>query len=172
MLPHVLRRPSRRLVVAALAVAAGAVQAQALPSGVELGMRADELQAVLPGLERVQRPPRLAGGLVGQWRAEPVTVAGLRFEPVFYLGGGQLRRVEWAADVRSTPDAGADAFAELVAWGRDRFGAELASSDPGSAYAAWVAGDTDVYAQRTSDPRHASVRLVYKLRRQKDASEL
>ena len=64
------------------------------------------------------------------------------------------------------------AFAEIVAWGRQSFGPELGSNDPGSAYAAWVQGDLDVYVQRTSDPRHASVRLVYKARQLKDASEL
>jgi hypothetical protein len=35
-----------------------------------------------------------------------------------------------------------------------------------------VDGDTDVYAQRTGDSRRASVRLVYKARQVKDASEL
>ncbi|MBT2303540.1 hypothetical protein J7E70_24135 [Variovorax paradoxus] len=136
-------------------------------------MTADELQAALPGLERVQRPQRLAGGLAGNWRAAPATVAGLSFEPIFYFGGGQLRRVEWVAAAQAEPDLGAAAFAEIVAWGRSAFGPELSSSDPGSAYAAWVQGDTDVYAQRvTSDPRRASVRVVYKVRQQKDASEL
>ena len=159
--------------VALLAAAAGASHGQALPPGVRLGMTAAELQAALPGLERVQRPQRLAGGLAGNWRAAPAAIAGLSFEPVFYFGGGQLRRVEWVAATQAEPDLGAAAFAEIVAWGRSAFGPELASNDPGSAYAAWVQGDTDVYAQRvTSDPRRASVRVVYKARQLKDASEL
>jgi hypothetical protein len=120
----------------------------------------------------VPRPQRLAGGLAGSWRAASTTIAGLSFEPIFYFADGALRRMEWVADADAQPDLGAAAFASLVAWGRNAFGPELASNDPGSAYAAWVQADTDVYAQRTSDPRHASIRLVYKVRQVKDASEL
>lgn len=172
MLSISLPRLIRTLCALGLLAAAGVLHAQALPSGVRLGMTADELRAALPGLERVQRPQRLAGGLAGTWRAAPTTMAGLRFEPVFFFAGGELRRVEWAAATDAQPDRGAAAFAEIIAWGRSNFGPELGSSDPGSAYAAWVQGDTDVYAQRISDPRHASVRLVYKSRQLRDASEL
>jgi hypothetical protein len=144
-----------------------------LPTGVRLGMTVAELQsAALPGLERVARPQRLAGGLAGSWHAAPTVIAGLPFEPIFYFAGGALRRMEWVADAAAQPDLGATVYAGLVTWGRDAFGAELASNDPASAYTAWVQGDTDIYAQRTSDPRHASVRLVYKVRQVKDASEL
>lgn len=170
---HSVLRPVRLLLLAALfGPAAGVSQAQALPPGVRLGMTAEDLQAALPRLERVQRPQRLAGGLAGLWHGAPAPVAGLLFEPVYYLGGGQLRRVEWVAAAQAAPDLGAAAFAELVAWGRGQFGPELASSDPGSAYAAWVQGDLDVYAQHVNNARGASVRLVYKARQLKDASEL
>ncbi|HEY2256685.1 MAG TPA: hypothetical protein VGI11_13690 [Variovorax sp.] len=163
---------SRALGALLLALAGGMAQAQALPPGVHLGMSADELRAALPGLEHVQRPQRLAGGLAGSWRAAPSIIAGLPFEPVFYFAGDELRRVEWSASTDQLPDLGAAAFAEILAWGRGNFGPELASYDPSSAYAAWVQGDADVYAQRNSDPRHASVRLVYKIRVLKDGSEL
>ena len=170
---HSVLPPVRLLLLAAfLGPAAGVAQAQALPFGVRLGMRAEELQAALPGLERVQRPQRLAGGLAGLWHGAPAPIAGLLFEPVYYLAGGQLRRVEWVAAAEAAPDLGAAAFAELVAWGRGQFGPELASHDMGSAYAAWVQGDIDVYAQHVSSARGASVRLVYKARQLKDASEL
>jgi len=170
--PFVLR-PLRPLLLAALlGLAAGVAQAQALPPGVRLGMTAPELQAALPGLERVQRPQRLAGGLAGLWRGAPAPIAGLLFEPVFYLADGQLRRMEWVAAAQVAPDSGAAAFAELVAWGRSRFGPELASSDPGSAYAAWTQDDIDVYAQHVHHARSASVRLVYKARQLRDAKEL
>lgn len=172
-MPHRLVSKSlRALAAVASLLAAHAATAQALPSGVRLGMSADELQATLPDVERVQHPQRLAGGLAGNWRAGPTRMAGLSFEPVFFFAGGQLRRVEWVAATATKPDLGAAAFAEIVAWGRRSFGPELGSNDPGSAYAAWVQGDCDVYAQRTRDPRHASVRLVYKARLLKDASEL
>jgi hypothetical protein len=163
---------SRALTGAVFVLAAAVAHAQALPPGVHLGMSADELRAALPGLEHVQRPLRMSGGLAGNWRAAPSVIAGLPFEPVFYFAGDELRRVEWSAAVDQTPDLGAAAFGEILAWGRSSLGPELASNDPGSAYAAWVQGDTDIYAQRNSDPRHASVRLVYKMRVLQDGSEL
>jgi len=171
---HPVLQFKRALVALILLMgAATASHAQALPPGVRLGMTADELQAAaLPGLARVARPQRLAGGLAGSWRAAPAIVAGLPFEPVFFFAEGTLRRMEWFAAVDAQPDLGAAAFADIVAWGRNAFGPELASNDPGSAYAAWVQGDTDIYAQRTTDAHHAAVRLVYKVRQVKDGSEL
>lgn len=163
---------TRAFSAAFFLIAMAAAHGQALPSGVRLGMSVEALQAAVPGVERVHRPQRLAGGLAGNWHAAPTTLAGLTFEPVFFFASGELRRVEWVAAAEAQPDLGAATFAELVAWGRSRFGPELVSNDPGSAYAAWVDGDTDVYVQRTSDPRHASVRLVYKARQVRDASEL
>jgi len=154
------------------AVSSMSLHAQELPPGVRLGMTVEELQAALPAAERVQRPQRLAGGLAGTWRAPPSVMAGLAFEPTFYFAGTVLRRVEWVALAQAESDRGAAAFAELVGWGRERFGAEMASRDPGSAYASWVAGEADVYAQHVDDPRRASVRLVYKTRQLKDAGEL
>jgi len=163
----------RTLVMSAALLAAGALHAQTLPPGVRLGMSAEELQAALPAAERVQRPQRLGGGLVGSWRAAPVEMAGLLFEPTFFFAASELRRVEYVASAQSTPDAGAAAFAALVQWGRGAFGNELSSRDPGSAYAAWVSNDTDIYVQQQSgDPRRASVRLVYKARQLRDGSEL
>ena len=164
-------RPFFALAGAALLIS-GAVSAQSLPPGVQLGMSPAELQAALPDAQRVARPQRLAGGLAGTFRGAPTAIAGLDFEPTFYFAGAQLRRVEWAAAADAQPERGAAAFDELVAWGRGRFGNELASRDPGNRYAAWIAGDTDVYAQLVESGRGASVRLVYKARQLRDASEL
>lgn len=162
----------RALLAAACITFLPALRAQELPSGVRAGMSAEELNAALPGLERVLRPSRLAGGLAGSWRAPPKLIGGLAFEPVFYFAGDQLRRIEWTAAAEAQPDQGAAAYGALVDWGRQSFGPELGSNDPGSAYAAWVDGDWDVYAQRSADARRASVRLVYKARQLKDGSEL
>lgn len=164
-------RLSFALGAAALAMA-GAASAQSLPPGVQLGMSPAELHAALPDAQRVARPQRLAGGLAGTWRGTPTAIAGLSFQPTFYFAGAELRRVEWLAAADALPDHGAGAFDALLGWGRGRFGGELASNDPGSRYAAWVAGDTDVYAQLVEGERGASVRLVYKARQLKDASEL
>lgn len=56
--------------------------------------------------------------------------------------------------------------------GAARFGAGIASRDPGSAYASWSTADTDIYLQHVGGAGHAAVRLVYKIRRLKDASAL
>jgi hypothetical protein len=164
--------PVPRLMPLLFLAAAGAVQAQALPAGVRLGMSAAELQAVLPALQRVPRPQRLAGGLAGTWHGAPGLVAGLPLETTWFFGGARLRRVEFTAGAQDPADPGAGAFDDIVAWGRGAFGPELASRDNGSEIAAWVDGDMDVYAQRTGDAHRASVRLVYKARVLKDASEL
>jgi hypothetical protein len=178
-MPHVRSIPFlntlntlRALAAGAAFLAAGALHAQALPPGVRLGMTVGELHAALPAAERVQRPQRLGGGLLGSWRAAPVEMAGLAFEPTFFFAASELRRVEYVATTQALPDSGAAAFAAIVQWGRGVFGNELASRDPGSAYAAWVSNDTDVYVQQVSDPRRASVRLVYKARQLRDGSEL
>lgn len=170
--PFALPPLLRALAAGAALLAAGALHAQSLPPGVRLGMSAEELQAAVPAAQRVPRPQRLSGGLVGNWHGAPVEMAGLLFEPTFFFAASELRRVEYVATAQATPDNGASAFAALVQWGRGAFGAELASRDPGSAYAAWVSNDTDVYVQQVSDPRRASVRLVYKARQLRDGSEL
>ncbi len=140
-------------------------------------MTPDALRAALPTVERVARPVRIPGGaagtLVGSWRGEPAQIAGLAFEPTFYFAGSRLRRVEWASEPAAEGDRGAAAYSALLGWGRERFGTEMASRDPGSQLASWVIDGTDVYAQRIDDPRRApSVRLVYKQRQLKDASQL
>lgn len=171
-IPSFFSPVARLLGAGALCLASLAVQAQALPPGVRLGMSADELRAALPSAERVARPQRLAGGLLGSWHGAPQALAGLVFEPTFFFADAQLRRVEYAASAQGLPDGGGAAFAELLQWGRGAFGAELAANDPGSAYAAWSSGEMDVYVQRVGDPRRASVRLVYKQRQLRDGSEL
>lgn len=167
------------LVAALLVGAVGAVGlpsdavAQELPAGVRLGMSVESLRETVPDVTRVNRPQRLAGGVAGTWHAPAVRlVDALAFEPIFFFGGGRLVRVEYVAAGIDAPDRGEAAFAALRDWGRARFGAELATRDPGSEIAAWVDGDTDVYAQRTVDARGATVRLVHKARVVKDGRTL
>lgn len=162
----------RAFAVCVAVFAAQALHAQALPAGVRLGMTADELRMAMPTVQRVQRPQRLAGGLLGSWQSAPVSMAGLAFEPTFFFAGSQLQRVEFVASAQALSDGGAAAFAELVRWGRAAFGSELASNDPGTAYAAWTSADADVYLQHVRDSRRASLRLVYKARQVRDGSEL
>ncbi len=166
---------SRTVVVAAAAFVAmsfhsRALQAQELPAGVQLGMSVEALQQALPGLERVTRPQRLAGGLAGWWRW-PAQVAGLPGYQTFFFQAGLLRRVEFFADTRDLPDAGAAAFERIVSWGRSVYGPERAARDSGSSYATWALEDSDVYTQNVTAPQ-AGVRLVYKARQARDASAL
>ena len=171
-------QPPRRLVPclwlvgAFVAMASAATHAQALPPGVQLGMTAQELQVALPAAEPVSRPQRLSGGLLGSWRGEPAPIAGLMFKPTFYFADGQLRRVEYDASAQSLPDGGEAAFSALLQWGRGAFGNELAALDPGSTSVAWSSGELNVILQRTGDAHRANLRLIYKQRQLRDASEL
>ena len=136
-----LSNPVRALAAVAFLLAAQAVPAQALPPGVRLGMSADELQAALPGAERVPRPQRLAGGLAGHLARRADAAGGV----VLRAGVLLRRRRSCGASSGSPrpprrPTWGRRPSPRLVAWGRQRFGPELGSNDPGSAYAAWVAG--------------------------------
>lgn len=165
------------LAAALCAGVAMLAHAQSLPPGVRLGMEADRLPVVVPDLTRVARPARLSGGLIGVWRGDAVDLVGQRFEPTFFVAGGQLRRVEYAAVTTAADDHGAAAFAALLDWGRRAWGSERLARDTGnlqtSEMASWTVGDDlDVYLQHAQAPRQSSVRLVYKLRQIKDASEL
>jgi len=137
-----------------------------------MGMTAQELHAALPSAETVSRPQRLSGGLLGSWRGEPAPIAGLMFKPTYYFAGGELKRVEYDASAPGQPDGADAAFAALLRWGRDNFGAELAALDPGSTYVSWSSGDLDVILQRTGDVHRANLRLIYKQRQLRDASGL
>jgi hypothetical protein len=146
-----------------------ASHAQELPAGVTLGMPADELRHVLPELEKVRRPQRMTGGLVGTWRSPPIQMLGLEGRETFFFAQARLTRVEF---VGSTAD-GADnsnAFDRIVAWGRTHYGQEIAANDAGASYAEWSVGDMEVYAQYAA--AKAEVRLIYKLRPERDASQL
>jgi hypothetical protein len=162
---------------AALAMAAPspsptpAAPLQPLPAGVELGMGADALREAVPGAARVPRPQRLAGGLTGLWRLEPVVIAGVSGAQTFFFGGRELRRVEFVADASDQADSGAAAFGAMLAFGRSTYGPETAANDPSGSYAAWTHGGLEVYAQRVPAPR-ATVRWVIKQSEGKDASEL
>lgn len=146
-------------------------QLQPLPAGVELGMGADALREAVPSAARVPRPQRLAGGLAGLWRLEPVVIAGLSGAQTFFFSGRELRRVEFVADASDLADGGAAAFGALLAFGRNTYGPETAANDPSGSYAAWTQGGLEVYAQRVPAPR-ATVRWVIKQSEGKDASEL
>lgn len=144
-----------------------AARAETLPGGVALDMTVPQLQQAQPGLKRVPRPARLAGGLVGNWSGSAVEVAGVSLTPTFFLADGQLRRVEYLAR-----EGGPSVFAALLDWARARWGAELAANAPEGAYASWTNTDADAYLQLASAASGGQVRLVVKQRVAKDAGEL
>jgi hypothetical protein len=155
---------ARAIASLSLALLAAAAHAQALPGGAQLGMSAQQLRDAVPALERVPRPVRMAGGLVGSWRGPSVEVGGVWLAPTFFLAEGELRRVEYLAP--------ADAYESLLAWGRSTWGPELASQGSEGAYATWTSGTTQAYLQQTGGAQRPQVRLVVKLIATRDAGEL
>jgi hypothetical protein len=111
----------------------------------------------------------MSGGLVGAWHAPGVDMVGLSGEQVFFFAHDRLERVEFVGSAMDQAD-NRRAFDRIVEWGRTIYGQEIAADDAGARYAEWTAGDVQVYAQYGGD--HASVRLVYKLRQDRDPSEL
>lgn len=158
----------RALALACLAALVASAQAQALPDAVQLGMTPQQLRQAVPGLQPVHRPVRLSGGLVGSWSGPPAALAGIPMAPTYFFADGELRRIEYLA----APDADAQAYDALLAWGRKAWGPELASQGPEGAYATWNSDTTEVYLQRTTDARGPQLRLVIKAAAGKDASEL
>ena len=176
MLPAFMRStclPSRALLlraIASLSLAwfAFAAHAQALPGGAQLGMNAQQLREAIPALQRVPRPVRMAGGLVGNWRGPTETIAGVPLAPTFFFAEGELRRIEYVADA----GAAADAYESLLAWGRSTWGPELASQGTEGSYATWTNGQVQAYLQQASGHSRAPLRLVVKLLANRDAGEL
>ncbi|WPB58058.1 hypothetical protein [Xylophilus sp. GOD-11R] len=159
------------LLAAGLAAVVPAASAQELPPGVRLGMGLAELRQALPALERVRRPQRLAGGLVGAWQVADAQVAGVIGTQTYYLAGGELRRIEFMADTAALPDGGSAAFDAVVAAGRERWGPERPAQDAVSRYAAWSTADIDAYARLLAPPR-AALQLVISARPPRDDRQL
>lgn len=160
--------PLRSVFAGALLALALGAGAEPLPPGIALGMNASQLREAVPGLFRVARPARLAGGLVGRFSAPDIPIAGESLAPTFYFVGEELQRVEYV-EAPPMPDR---SFEALLAWGRAQWGQELASSSPEALYATWTREDMNVYLQRTLPPMQPSVRLVFRRIIAKDASEL
>jgi hypothetical protein len=158
----------RAFALACLVASLASAQAQDLPGAVQLGMTPQQLRQVVPDLQPVHRPVRLAGGLVGSWTGPPAALAGVPMAPTYFFADGELRRIEYLA----SSDADAQAYDALLAWGRKTWGPELASQGPEGAYATWNSDTTEVYLQRTGDARRPQLRLVIKAAAGKDASEL
>lgn len=160
-----------------LGACAGGVHAQALPSGVTLGMDEAALRAALPELSKVRRPHRSPGGALASWRLPGYQAGAFWFEETFYLQGQGLRQVELLLLPRQPGDAGAAAFAGMVDQLRVLYGPALAaSSPPGPGFiqesASWTVDDQDIIATRSGNPQNPTVRFVWRLRVTPDASEL
>ncbi len=146
------------------------LHAQALPDSVHFGMTLEELQQATGPLERLPGARRSAAGAGGSWRGPDARLAGLAFEQTFVFARGRLSRIERVASTQALPDGGAAAFEQLVAAGRQAYGAETRTRDPAGDYAIWSLPGQDVYVQRTVGP--ASIRMVLTARQQRDDSAL
>ena len=135
-----------------LAVCCRPAAAQApVPLGVHLGMSASELREAVPGLQPVRRPQTVAGA-VGRWRVAGVQQADLVFDETFFFAEHTLQRVELVLQPGLPLHGG------------------LSSVEAGSA--SWVHEGIDILALRSGSAGQARVRLIYKTRVLKDASEL
>src|SRR5690606_22673966 len=77
-----------------LGIGPGLVMGQpSIPSGVELGMNPAEVRELVPGIQPVRRPQRVAGA-VGSWRVSGVAKADLVFDETFFFANEALQRVE------------------------------------------------------------------------------
>lgn len=158
-----------------LAICCRPAAAQApVPPGVHLGMSASELREAVPGLQPVRRPQTVAGA-VGRWRVADVQQADLVFDETFFFAEQTLQRVELVLQPGSSaqPD---EVFAHLVASLRASYGPELplhgglSSVEAGSA--SWIHDEMDILALQSGSASQTRVRLIYKARVLKDASEL
>lgn len=149
--------------------------AQSIPAGLTMGMTEAELKSVVPGLERVRRPSRAPNGATGLWRQPNVAIDSWLVDQTFYLDAQGLKQIEWLVLPRDGQDS-SSSFSGLVAGLRQQYGAELAArqSTPGLVQesASWVAGDMDVIASRSGSPDQPTVRMIWRQRVTKDASEL
>ena len=159
---------SRLLIGAIFALLSATSHAQSLPDGVELGMTVAQLQQAVATLKPVPRPVRMAGGLVGSWTSQAVTIAGIEVAPTYFFANGQLRRIEYLAP-SPVDEMSYDA---VLAWARAQWGAELSSQGSEGAYANWAQGDVDAYLQRVGATQPSQLRLVVKRRVLKNANEL
>ncbi|MCJ0764928.1 hypothetical protein [Variovorax terrae] len=170
-----LRRLACGLAVLGAALPAWA---QALWGAAAYGMTEAELQAALPAVQRLRKPERLAGGTRGLWVLPETPLAGASFETVFYFNKNrQLQQVEQRLAAPQPQCGTKPVFEELVASLRQLHGPELAAGDrpdggPASSVASWVAGDLDIIASHTEAASRCAIRVIYKPRLLKDASEL
>lgn len=169
-LPCLPRAGTASGLVLALLLAAGSVQAQALPAGVRFGMTLEQLQQATGPLERLPGARRTAAGVGGSWRGPATLLAGLPFEQTFVFARGHLARIEYFTSAQALADGGVAAFEQLVADGRQAYGAENRTRDPAGEYATWSLPGQDVYVQRTVGP--AGIRMVLAERQQRDDSAL
>ena len=158
-----------------LALCCSAATAQAfLPPGVHLGMSTSELRQAVPRLQPVRRPQTVAGA-VGGWRLSDVQQDDLVFDGTFFITEQSLQRVELILQTGAAAQAD-DAFAHLVAVLRASYGPELplhgALSGVEAGSASWVHEDMDILALHSGSSGQTRVRLIYKARVLRDASQL
>ena len=98
---------------------AGAVHAQTLPGGVQLGMTVEQLQQAVPALRAEKPAGRAVRGTA--WSATGVDLAGVPLTVSFAVADGQVQRIEYLA--------ASQAYDALLQWGRTTFGPDPDSEE-------------------------------------------
>jgi hypothetical protein len=166
--------PGRRfaLLLVGLAGACACSWSQTVSANVDLlGMRHEQVQTRLAGIQSVRSPRRLSSGALGSLRVPDLICEGIHFEQTLFFSHQKLAQMEL---VPISPGAGA--YGDLVQSLRVQLGPELASSsstpDTVMETASWVTGDADVMLFRSGRPGNPGLRLVIRQRLLPDASEL
>lgn len=136
-----------------------------------LGMRQDQLETTLAGVQPVRSPRRLSSGALGALRVPNALFERRQFEEILFFAHQKLVQME-LLPIHSGPSA----FADLTQSLRGQLGPELAASASTAHLlmdtASWVWGGADVMLFRSGKPEHPLVRLVIKQRQLVNADEL
>lgn len=161
-----------RWTLALLGLAGAAAWSQTVTASVGLlGMRQDQLQTSLAGVQAVRSPQRLSSGAVGALRVPNALFERRHFDETLFFAHQKLVQMHLLPI-----NSGTTVYTDLAQSLRSQLGPELASSSS-TAYwlmdtASWVSGDADVMLFRSGKPDHPVVRLVIKQRQLADASAL
>ena len=143
------------------------------PLGALLGADEATLQQALPDLRKLPRPVSGLRATRGTWVLRDDTVAGLKFDTVFYFRARRLERIEQRS--LTTPELCANQFDRVTAELDSHMGAGVRSSElpeSGTRSAAWSMETYRVSAFQLPASGSCTVLLVHEPIDTKDASEL
>lgn len=174
-LPACMLATITAIVLAAAPVAAARGEDLCTGPAAGLGSAAGELGSLLAGAERVRRPNSLAGAL-GLWRVPRFRLGNFYYEQTLYFSEQRLQQIELLQLPDDAQDAAGSGFDELLSACREALGPELAArADRGEQRmqsASWASQTLDVMLLRSGSAARPRTRILYKMRKLKDADEL